>query len=79
MRSRGSVHHDEWQGTAADLALKSHIAVYPVGGWWKDWKDSEKHSVPVRYSLVVTLEVATDVDVDIYVPIAAQIGIAVPT
>lgn len=77
LRSRGSVHHDEWQGTAADLALKSHIAVYPVGGWWKDWKDSEMHSVPVRYSLIVTLEVLSNIDVDIYTPIAAQVGIPI--
>lgn len=76
LRSRGSIHHDEWTGTAADLATKSHVAVYPVGGWWKDWKDSKKHSTQVRYALIVTLAVAADVD--IFTPIATQIGVAVP-
>lgn len=79
LRSRGSIHHDEWQGSAADLALKSHIAVFPVGGWWKDWTESEKYSNAVRYALVATLEVKADVDIDIYTPIAAEIGVQVPT
>jgi hypothetical protein len=76
LRSRGSLHSDVWVGTAAQLAQKSHIAVFPVGGWWKDWNESQRHSVPVRYSLVVSLEVIDDVDVDLYTPIANTIAIA---
>lgn len=76
LRSRGSLHSDVWVGTAAQLAQKSHIAVFPVGGWWKDWNESQRHSVPVRYSLVVGLEVIDDVDVDLYTPIADTIAIA---
>jgi hypothetical protein len=77
LRSRGSIHSDVWCGTAAQLAEKSHIAVFPVGGWWKDWKDSERCGVPVRYALVVTLEVLQDTDVDIYTPIANMIAVPV--
>lgn len=77
LRARGSIHSDVWFGNAAQLAAKSHIAVYPVGGWWKDWKDSDKHSTSVRYALAVTLEVLEDVDVDLYTPIASIIGVPV--
>jgi hypothetical protein len=49
MRGRGSIHSDVWFGNAAQLAEKSNIAVFPVGGWWKDWKENERHSTPVRY------------------------------
>ena len=77
LRSRGSIHSDEWRGTAAQLAAKSHIAVFPVGGWWKDWKDSERYMTQVRYALVVTLEVIDDVDVDVYTPIANMLQVPV--
>ena len=77
LRSRGSIHSDEWRGTAAQLAAKSHIAVFPVGGWWKDWKDSERYMTQVRYALVVTLEVIEDVDVDVYTPIANMLQVPV--
>jgi hypothetical protein len=75
LRSRGSIHADEWRGTAAQLAAKSHIAVFPVGGWWKDWKEGERYSTEVRYALVLTLEVLDEVDVDLYSPIAAMVRV----
>jgi hypothetical protein len=77
LRSRGSIHSDVWFGTAAQLAAKSHVAVFPVGGWWKDWKESEGHSRPVRYALVVTLDVLEEIDVDLYTPIANLIGVPI--
>lgn len=76
-QKRGSVHSDTWVGTAAQLAEKSHIAVYPVGGWWKDWKDAAQYNKSVRYALLVTLEVMEDLDVDLYLPIANQIAVPI--
>ncbi len=75
LQSRGSIHSDVWMGTAAELAEKSHIAVFPVGGWWKDWKGAGQPTKAVRYALVVTLEVAEDLEVDLYTPIRAQIPV----
>lgn len=77
LRSRGSLHSDEWRGTAAQLSAKSHVAVFPVGGWWKDWKDSERYATQVRYALVVTLTVLEDVAVDVYTPIANMLRVPV--
>jgi hypothetical protein len=78
VRTRGSVHSDVWSGNAAALAAKRHIAVFPVGGWWKDWPQSGRVGETARYSLVVTLHVLNEADVDIYTPIAAEIGVPVP-
>lgn len=75
LQSRGSIHSDVWMGTAAELAEKSHIAVFPVGGWWKDWKGAGQPNKTVRYALVVTLEVAENMEVDLYTPILAQIPV----
>ena len=76
MRTSGSLHSDTWKGTAAQLALKSHVAVFPVGGWWRD-SDAGEATQTVRYSLLVTLKVHATVDVDIYNPIAVKIGLPV--
>lgn len=78
LRSRGSVHSDVWTGTGAQLAEKSDIAIYPVGGWWKDWKESDRASSKVRYSLVVSLEVLDEVDIDLYTPVKTAISIQNP-
>lgn len=75
LQSRGSIHSDVWRGTAAELAEKSHIAIFPVGGWWKDWKGAGQPSKAVRYALAVTLEIAEDLEVDLYTPILAQIPV----
>ncbi len=63
-RNGGSVHHDVWQGPAADLALMGQIAVIPIKGWWAFRKFPEGHEChncherSVRYSLVVSVEIA---------------------
>lgn len=77
MRNRGSIHSDVWKGTAAELATKSRIAVFPVGGWWKDWRKAGRPESSVRYALVVSLEVSEDIDVDLYTPIATKLGVPV--
>lgn len=77
LRSRGSVHSDIWTGTAVKLAAKSQVAVFPVGGWWKDWKEAAQHGAEARYSLVVSLDVAEGIETDIYTPISNEIAATV--
>jgi hypothetical protein len=77
LRSQGSLHSDTWYGFASELANKSEIAVFPVGGWWKEIADRTQPNRRVRYALVVSLDVSTKVDVDIYTPIANQIVVPV--
>jgi hypothetical protein len=73
-RDQGSLHSDFWSGTAADLAQRDAIAVYPVGGWWKEKSYLEKWDTEARYSLIVTIKVP-DIDVDIYTPVANQMAV----
>ena len=75
-RAAGSLHTDIWRGTAADLAERGVIAVFPVSGWWKERKDRDHSERGARYALVVSIE-APGVDVDIWTPVAQQIGIEV--
>jgi hypothetical protein len=75
-RNRGSVHSDIWVGTAADLAARGVIGVYPVSGWWKDQPKRDRSARGARYSSIVNIE--TDAEgADIWTPVAQQIGVPV--
>lgn len=76
-RDRGSVHSDIWRGTAAELAARDAIAVYPVSGWWKEKPNLQRWERSVRYALLVSIR-APEADVDIYTPIVTQIGVPIP-
>ncbi|WP_244200425.1 S8 family peptidase [Micromonospora arborensis] len=77
LRTPGSLHADIWEGTAVDLANRGVLAVYPVTGWWKDSKNCDRSNLGVRYALVVSIE-TPDQDVDIWTPVAQQVGVTVP-
>ena len=76
LRKRGSIHSDCWTGDAAKLASMKHIAVYPVGGWWKYKTSDESWRKKARFSLVVTIE-APETDVDIYTPVQTVIDLLI--
>ena len=72
LRSRGSIHTDVWEGTAADLASKGMVAVYPVTGWWKLKKGF--HDYRTRYSLIISIE-TDEIEVDLYTAVLNQIAV----
>lgn len=74
LRDKGSIHKDIWEGSAADLATRNKIAVYPVGGWWKNRKKLDRYNSSVNYSLVMTIETPSE-DTDIYTPVENLIAI----
>ncbi|HMZ85223.1 MAG TPA: S8 family peptidase [Giesbergeria sp.] len=77
LRHRGSLHHDIWRGSAADLASRGFIGVYPANGWWRTRQAQERYGLPARYSLIVSIHTPR-VDVDLYAQIeqliAAQVA-----
>lgn len=76
-RNKGSVHSDIWEGTAADLATSNLIAVYPLIGWWRERSHLGKWDSKTRYALIVSISTPEE-DVDIYTPVANEVGITVP-
>jgi hypothetical protein len=74
-RNVGSVHSDYWRGTAAELANRDAIAVYPVTGWWKEKPYLGRYHRDVRYALMVSI-IATASEIDIYTPI--ELAVAIP-
>jgi hypothetical protein len=72
LRNRGSLHSDIWTGTAADLAAKDAIGVYPVGGWWKDRPVHNRWGDQIRYALIVSIRVMGE-GADIYTPVATLV------
>ena len=77
-RNKGSIHSDMWAGTAADLAARGVIGVYPVSGWWKDQPKRDRSPLGARYALVVSIETEAE-DVDIWTPVAQEIGVPIET
>lgn len=71
-RHRGSIHQDTWKGTAAELASRGYLAVYPSLGWWKTRGALERYDTPARYSLIISIR-APEVDADIYSVVAAKV------
>jgi hypothetical protein len=71
----GSVHCDVWRGNAATLAARSKLAIYPVGGWWRDRIRLNRHSSQTRYSLAVSIS-SEQQDIKLYTEIANMIAIS---
>lgn len=64
-RHRGSLHSDIWRGTAADLAGRGMLGIYPALGWWKTLVKQNRYDDTVRYSLVVSIK-TQQTEVDLY-------------
>ena len=77
-RHRGSLHCDIWRGTAADLASRGVIAVYPTSGWWKSRPALERYDKSAQYTLVVSIK-APEVDVDLYTEVENRIAVRIDT
>lgn len=77
-RHRGSLHTDIWVGTAADLANRHHLAVYPAIGWWRERHHLQRYNKHARYALIVSIE-TPETEIDIYNEVTAQIQILVET
>lgn len=73
LRKLGSIHSDTWQGSAAELAERGYIAVYPVLGWWKERANLQRWAKRARYTLIVTIK-TPGVDTDIYTPVVNKIS-----
>lgn len=73
-RHRGSLHQDVWTGTAAELASRGFIAVYPSAGWWRTRPALHRYDLPARYSLVVSIS-TPETGVDLYAAIEQKIQV----
>ena len=73
-RHLGSLHSDIWQGTAADLASRDHIAVYPTIGWWRERHHLKRYNKKVRYVLIVSV-MTPETELDIYNEVALKIEV----
>jgi hypothetical protein len=70
-RSRGTLQHDHALVSAASVAGRRLLAVYPVLGWWEDSRLG--HEMDLPYSVVVSVDLG-EVDVDLYALIASVLA-----
>lgn len=71
----GSLHCDLWRGHAIDLSSHDHIAVFPVGGWWKSHLGQQRANDIGRYALAISIT-AEGQDVDLYSEIVTEVEAA---
>ena len=71
-RHRGSIHSDLWRGTAAELASRGFVAVYPTSGWWKTRPALERYNQSARYSLIVSIS-APQTTIDLYSDVQSKV------
>jgi len=80
-RARGSIVSDSWSGSAAALANRGQLAVFPAMGWWRNRPRHGRFERAARYSLVVSIE-APEIQQDLYAIVAqhieAQVAIEIP-
>lgn len=77
IRDRGSIHSDIWRGSAAELAERDAIGVFPISGWWKEKRSLQRWDRAARYALLVSIR-APETEVDIYNAIVTQIEVGIP-
>ena len=71
-RHKGSIHQDVWEGTAAELASRGYLAVYPAMGWWRTRQRLERYDLPAHYTLIVSIR-SPETKIDLYSAVAAKI------
>lgn len=71
-RDTGSIISDFMVQSAVDLCDCNYLAVYPIGGWWKDRLYLGKSNNTIRYSLVISLSTPS-IETDLYTPIVQAI------
>lgn len=77
-QTKGSLHGNIWEGTAAELALRGGVGVYPVAGWWKEQPSRDRSAYGAKYALIVSIETEAQ-HADIWTPVANEVGIPVAT
>ncbi|MGC3992487.1 MAG: S8 family serine peptidase [Chthoniobacteraceae bacterium] len=75
----GSVVHDIWKGSPAELAQMGQVAIYPAKGWFatRTYQPGHEyfncHQRPVRYSLIISLD--AEQEIGLYTSISNIISI----
>ncbi|RTL19632.1 MAG: S8 family peptidase, partial [Burkholderiales bacterium] len=75
LRTRGSLLSDSWTGTAAQLANRGQLAIFPAMGWWRNRPSHNRFDRAARYSLLISIEAPT-AEQDLYALVAQQIAAA---
>ena len=75
-RHKGSLHSDVWRGSAADLASRGSIGIFPALGWWRTRPALGRYDQAARYALVVSIN-TQETDVDLYSAVANQMVVPI--
>jgi hypothetical protein len=75
-RNKGSIHKDIWRGSAAELAARDQIIVYPVSGWLRLRPSEGKVDRKSRYTLLITIETPSQ-DVDLITEVQTKLAVPI--
>lgn len=71
-RDVGSLHIDELECAASDLARRNLLAVHPVTGWWKTKLVADPQNLVARFALIVEID-AGETEADLYAEVQSKI------
>src|SRR5690606_167335 len=71
-RDVGSLHIDELECAASDLARRNLLAVHPVTGWWKTKSVADPQNLVARFALIVEID-ASETEADLYAEVQSKI------
>jgi hypothetical protein len=74
LTTAGSIHSNIWTGSAADLAARGYIAVFPTYGWWNKRPNLQGWGKTSHYALIATIKTP---QTDIYTPVANAIQVPI--
>ena len=75
-RTTGSLHSDIWRGTAAELASRAQVAVFPTIGWWHTRQKLGCANRIARYALTLSIH-APETNVDLLTEVANELRVSV--
>lgn len=75
-REKGTIQSDRFKVNISEINEDSYIGVFGQPGWWD--KEKQRRKGKMHFSLIVTVELNSQIDMDIYNYIEQKVAVPIP-